>query len=109
MKIVKFIKLSMEKIKLNEYQNLFYFIWDNDDKTIQMVNEYLKITKDENWKCLRCWDDETNSNSSDVLCISEKSGTFTSNSFFEVGRYVVDSGTHFFGYEKEEFDKKFIK
>jgi hypothetical protein len=39
----------MENIKLNDYQNIFYFIWDNREETIKMVDEYLKLTKGDNW------------------------------------------------------------
>jgi hypothetical protein len=39
-----------------------------------MVNEYLKLTKGDNWSCGRCWDEETKSNTSSTLFISEKDG-----------------------------------
>lgn len=96
----------MEKIKLNDYQSIFYFIWDNTEETIKMVNEYLKITKGSDWSCGRCWDEETKSNTSDTLFISEKNGIGTANSFYYSGEYVVDFGNCFWGLKKEDFDKR---
>lgn len=90
----------MEKIILNDYQNIFYFVWDNTDETIKMVNEYLKITKGKNWSCGRCWDDKTKSNTSDVLFISNNEGT----SFFKINEYIIDYLTCFGGLKKEKFD-----
>ena len=95
----------MNKIALNKYRDTYYFKWDNKDETIEMVNEYLKTTKGHNWSCLRCWDEETNSNTSDVLCISEKFGTSTSNSFYQIGEYVIDTKRSFWGYNEEEFKR----
>jgi hypothetical protein len=95
----------MEKIKLNDYQNIFYFIWDNTEETIKMVNEYLKLTKEDNWSCGRCWDEETKSNTSNALFISEKDGIGTTNSFYYLGEYVVDFGNCFWGLKKDDFDK----
>lgn len=95
----------MEKIKLNDYQSIFYFIWDNTEETIKMVNEYLKITKGDEWSCGRCWDEETKSNTSDTLFISKKEGTITNNSFYYVNEYVVDFINCFWGLKKGDFDK----
>jgi len=95
----------MEKIELNNYQSIFYFIWDNTEETIKVVNEYLKITKGENWSCGRCYDEKTDSNTSDTLFISEKDGIGTLNSFYYKGEYVIDFGNCFWGLKKEDFDK----
>jgi hypothetical protein len=95
----------MKKLKLNDYQSIYYFIWDNTEETIKMVNEYLKITKGKNWTCGRCWDEKTKSNTSDTLFISKKEGTSTNNSFYRINEYVVDFVDCFWGLEKEEFDK----
>lgn len=94
----------MEKIKLNNYQTIFYFVWDNTEEKIKMVNEYLKITKGDNWYCGRCWDDNTKSNTSDTLFISKKEGIGTTNSFYYLGEYVVDFVNYFWGLKKEDFD-----
>jgi hypothetical protein len=95
----------MEKIKLNDYQTIYYFIWDNKEETIKMVNEYLKTTKGNNWSCGRCLDEETQLNTSDTLFISKKEGVCSSNSFYRTGEYVVDSLSHFWGLAKNEFEK----
>ena len=95
----------MKKIKLNEYQTIFYFIWDNTEETIKMLNDYLKITKGDNWSCGRCWDDNTESNTSDTLFISKKEGTMTINSFYYTNEHVVDFVNYFSGLKKEDFDK----
>jgi hypothetical protein len=95
----------MEKIELNNYQSIFYFIWDNTEETIKGVNEYLKITKGENWSCGRCYDEKTDSNTSDTLFISEKDGIGTLSSFYYKGEYVIDFGNCFWGLKKEDFDK----
>jgi hypothetical protein len=92
----------MEKIKLNDYQTIFYFVWNNSEETIKMVNEYLKITKSDNWSCGRCWDEETKSNTSDTF-ISKKGNTI--NSFYYLDEYVVDFINCFLGLKKEDFDK----
>ena len=95
----------MKKIKVNEFQNIFYFIWDNQEETINMVNEYLKTIKGDNWSCGRCWDENTKSNTSDTLFISTKDGTFTDSSFYSIGEYVVDFINCFWGLSQEKFDK----
>jgi hypothetical protein len=90
----------MEKIKLNEYQNIFYFIWDDKDETIEMTNRYLKITKGSNWSCGRCLE-------SDVLFIQIKDSIDNMNcfDFYTIGQYVIDFGDTFWGMSKEDFDK----
>lgn len=95
----------MNEIKINKYQTIFYFVWDNKEETIDMVNEYLKITKDDNWSCARCVNDGTQSNASDVLYISKKSGDLTSTSYYYINDYVIDFVDCFRGLKKEEFDK----
>ena len=94
----------MEKIKLNEYQNIFYFIWNDSDETIKMVNEYLKITRGDNWICGRCWNEETNSNTSKHLYISESRSNGKTNNYYNVGEYVIDFRNYFRGLTKDQFD-----
>jgi hypothetical protein len=91
----------MEKIELNNYQSIFFFIWDNTEETIKDVNEYLKITKGENWSCGRCYDGR------DILFISGIKGTtvrYRSDNF-QVGQYVIDFGGYFLRLEKAAFDR----
>lgn len=100
----------MIRIKVNQYKDTHYFIWDNKEETIQKVNEYLKVVKGDNWECIRCWDEKTQSNTSDTLCISEDCGDGMSNSFYYLGEYVIDSGRSFWGYSEKEFnDGKWIE
>ena len=94
----------MEKIALNEYLNIFYFIWDNKDETIDMVNNYLKKVKGDNWSCGRCWNEKTKSNTSDNLFISKKEGTMESNSFYRTNEYVIDFGDCFWGLSEADFE-----
>jgi len=92
--------MNIYKISINEYRNMFYFIWDNKDKTIDMVNEYLKSTRNyvgAKWLCGRCDDHDT-------LFISECCNGGTSSSFYSNSKYVVDFGASFWGIDKEYFD-----
>lgn len=98
----------MEFITINEFKKLYYFIWDNNDDTINNVNEYLSKVKGENWSCKRCWDEETNSNTSETLCISKKEGNSSINYFYEKGEYVADFGDFFIGFEEEEFNEDIV-
>jgi len=98
----------MEKIKFNKYIDIFYFIWDNKDETIEMVNEYLKNTKGEHFKCGRCWDPNTESNTSENLYISETTDEYQTNSWFRIGEYVVDCIDFFAVYSDEQFSEEEI-
>ena len=99
----------MQKIKINIFRDIFYFVWDNKQDTIDIINEYLKLTKDENWSCGRCWDENTQSNTSNTLYISVKKGTAKYSSFYQVGDYLLDNGNYFEKHSKEGFDEKILK
>ena len=86
----------MKRLKINDYQTILYFVWDNNIETVKMFNEYLKITKGDNWTC---------GNENETLYISEKDGIGTSSSFYKIGEYIIDFGTSFLGLNEKDFDK----
>lgn len=79
----------MYKFKLNKFQESYAFLWDNKDETIEVINQYLKEVKGDNWSVGRCWNEKTEKNDSDTLFVSEKDGPYTSNTFFKIGEYVL--------------------
>jgi hypothetical protein len=93
----------MKKLNLNNYKSIYYILWDNTDNTINDINEYFKNNK-RNYICNRNWDDNTKSNSGDILCISEKMYDTSMTDFFRIGEYVIDLGDHFMSMSKEDFE-----
>lgn len=97
----------MKTLKINNYKQVYYIIWDNTDETLNVITEYLKETGRNNWDCCRNYIEETNSNTGDILCINERMGSSNMSTFFRLGEYVVDSDGVFISYTKEEFLNKY--
>jgi len=100
----------MYKFKINKFQESYAFLWDGKDETIDLINQYLKEVKGNNWSTGRCWNDETQKNDSDHLFISERNEPYTSNTFFGPGQYVVHTeGGYFHPYSKDDLVRKNIE
>lgn len=91
----------MYRYKLNKFEDAFLFLWDNEDSTIQEIDEYLKEVKGDNWSVGRCWNDVTKRNDSDTLCIKKEEGSFSSSSFYKNGEYLLDKHEYFIGCDEK--------
>lgn len=99
--------INMYKFKINKFQESFAFLWDNKNETIDLINEYLKEVKGSTYKAGRCFNADTNTNDSDILCIIENDECST---FFNVGEYIIHTkGGYFYPYSKEDLVKKNIE
>jgi hypothetical protein len=99
----------MYKFKKNKYEDSYAFLWDNTDETLEEVRDYLKEVKGEYFEACRSWNDETQKNDGDTLCISERTGTGVMTSFYRLNEYVVHvENGYFHGYKKLELERKNI-
>lgn len=95
----------MFKYKINKYQELYAFLWDGKDETIDLINDYFKEIDRDDMRAMRCH------SNNDMLGIVTTHDEFShGESFFRMNRYLVDIGNDIFSeYNDESLLERNIK
>lgn len=84
------------KFQLNKYHQSYCFLWDDKDETVEELNSYLKEVKGDHFSAIRCYNEETGHNDSNVLCILKEEGQFRTSTYYYVGNFILDIGEDYF-------------